>query len=177
MGLRQGAIFAGFKVVAALGSGHVGKLTVYQSGRMQLVLGDVLFEVAPGLLEELDVQAVIALRPEVVVIDEMAHTNIEGSKHEKRWQDVLDMLEAGISVISAINIQHLESLNEDVKRITGIDVQERVPDSVLAQADEVVNIDLTSDELIARLKEGKIYHQDKIETALKNFFKFLNTGY
>ncbi|HOY41425.1 MAG TPA: sensor protein KdpD [Chitinophagales bacterium] len=122
-------------------------------------------------LEELDVQAVISLRPEVVIIDELAHTNIEGSTHEKRWQDVMDILDAGINVISALNIQHIESLNEEVKEITGIEVKERVPDSVLAQADEVVNIDLTADELIARLKEGKIYHADKIETALKNFFK------
>jgi len=122
-------------------------------------------------LEELDVQAVITLRPEVVIIDELAHTNIEGSKNEKRWQDVLEILEAGINVISAVNIQHIESLNEEVKEITGVDVKERIPDSVIAQADEVVNIDLTADELIERLKEGKIYEAAKIETALSNFFK------
>ncbi len=125
-------------------------------------------------LEELDVQAVISLRPEVVIIDELAHTNIEGSTHEKRWQDVMEILDAGINVISAINIQHIESLYEEVKRITGVDVKERIPDSVLAQADEVVNIDLTADELVMRLKEGKIYHADKIETALKNFFQSKN---
>jgi two-component system sensor histidine kinase KdpD len=123
------------------------------------------------LLEEMDLQAIINLRPEVVIVDELAHTNIEGSKNEKRWQDVLEILEAGINVISAVNIQHLESLNADVKNITNIDVQERMPDSVLKLADEVVNIDLTSDELIARLKEGKIYTEDKISTALSNFFK------
>lgn len=122
-------------------------------------------------LEELDVQAVINLRPEVVIIDELAHTNIEGSKNEKRWQDVLDILDAGINVISAVNIQHIESLNEEVRHITGVEVKERIPDSVIAQADEVVNIDLTADELITRLKEGKIYDQTKIETALNNFFK------
>jgi len=122
-------------------------------------------------LEELDVQAVINLRPEVVIVDELAHTNIEGSKNEKRWQDVMDILDAGINVISAVNIQHIESLNEDIREITGVEVKERVPDSVLAQADEVVNIDLTADELITRLKEGKIYEQAKIETALNNFFK------
>lgn len=122
-------------------------------------------------LEEMDVQAIINLRPEVVIIDELAHTNIEGSKNEKRWQDVLDVLSAGINVISAVNIQHIESLNEEVKEITGIEVKERVPDSVLAQADEVVNIDLTAEELITRLKEGKIYQAEKIETALQNFFK------
>ena len=123
------------------------------------------------LLEEMDLQAIVNLRPEVVIVDELAHTNIEGSKNEKRWQDVLEILEAGINVISAVNIQHIESLNENVKSITNIDVQERIPDSVLKLADEVVNIDLTSDELIARLKEGKIYTADKIPTALNNFFK------
>lgn len=122
-------------------------------------------------LDELDVQAVVGLRPEVVIVDELAHTNIEGSKNEKRWQDVLEILEAGINVISAVNIQHIESLNEEVKGITGVEVQERVPDSVLRAADEVVNIDLTADELITRLKEGKIYKPDKIQTALNNFFK------
>lgn len=122
-------------------------------------------------LEELDVQAVINLRPEVVIVDELAHTNIEGSKNEKRWQDVMEILEAGINVISALNIQHIESLNEEVKQITGVEVKERVPDKVIALADEVVNIDLTADELIARLKEGKIYKAEKIESALKNFFK------
>jgi len=122
-------------------------------------------------LEEMDVQAIINLRPEIVIVDELAHTNIEGSKNEKRWQDVMEILDAGISVISAINIQHIESLNDEVKKITGIEVRERVPDSVLARADEVVNIDLTADELIVRLKEGKIYQADKIEVALKNFFK------
>lgn len=122
-------------------------------------------------LEELDVQAVINVRPEVVIIDELAHTNIEGSKNEKRWQDVLEIIDAGINVISAVNIQHIESLNEEVKQITGVEVKERVPDSVLAQADEVVNIDLTADELVTRLKEGKIYEPAKIETALNNFFK------
>jgi two-component system sensor histidine kinase KdpD len=122
-------------------------------------------------LDELDVQAVISLRPEVVVVDELAHTNIEGSKNDKRWQDVLEILEAGINVISAVNIQHIESLNEEVKAITGVEVKERIPDSVLGAADEVVNIDLTADELITRLKEGKIYRPEKIQTALNNFFK------
>ena len=122
-------------------------------------------------LEEMDVQAIINLRPEIVIVDELAHTNVEGSKNEKRWQDVMEILEAGINVISAVNIQHIESLNEDVKRITNIEVTERIPDNVLRLADEVVNIDLTSDELISRLKEGKIYTEDKIQTALNNFFK------
>jgi two-component system, OmpR family, sensor histidine kinase KdpD len=122
-------------------------------------------------LEELDVQSILLLHPDVVIIDELAHTNIPGSKNEKRWQDVLDVLDAGIDVISAINIQHIESINEDVQQITGIEVKERVPDRILQVADEVVNIDLTADELITRLKEGKIYDHTKVQQALTNFFQ------
>ncbi len=122
-------------------------------------------------LEELDVQAILLLHPDIVLVDELAHTNIPGSKNKKRWQDVMDILDAGISVISAVNIQHIESINEDVKNITGIAVQERIPDKVLQLADEVVNIDLTADELISRLKEGKIYDHSKIQHALQNFFQ------
>jgi two-component system sensor histidine kinase KdpD len=122
-------------------------------------------------LEEMDLQAIINRHPEVVIIDELAHTNIEGSKNNKRWQDVLDVLEAGISVITAVNIQHLESLNEEVEQITGIAITERIPDKILDIADEVVNIDLTADELVNRLKEGKIYEKAKIERALQNFFR------
>jgi two-component system sensor histidine kinase KdpD len=122
-------------------------------------------------LEEMDLQTVLNIHPEIVLVDELAHTNIEGSKNEKRWQDVIELLDAGISVISALNIQHIESLNDEVRQITGIDVKERVPDRMLQMADEVVNIDLTADELIARLKEGRIYHPSKIETALRNFFQ------
>lgn len=122
-------------------------------------------------LEEMDVQAIIQARPDVVIVDELAHTNIPGSKNEKRWQDVMEILDNGINVISAVNIQHIESLNKEIQKIAGIEVQERVPDLVLRTADEVVNIDLTADELISRLKEGKIYNKAKIETALKNFFQ------
>jgi two-component system sensor histidine kinase KdpD len=122
-------------------------------------------------LEEMDLQKVLNIHPEVVIVDELAHTNIPGSKNEKRWQDVLDILDAGINVISAVNIQHIESINDEVKQITGIDVSERVPDKILQMADEVVNIDLTADELIARLREGKIYHPSKVEVALRNFFQ------
>mgnify|MGYP003171594474 FL=1 len=121
-------------------------------------------------LEEMDTQAILNLHPEIVVVDELAHTNIEGSGNPKRWQDVMQLLDAGISVITAVNIQHIEGLNESVQEITGVEVHERVPDSVLAMADEVVNIDLTADELIDRLKAGKIYKPDKVAAALNNFF-------
>jgi two-component system sensor histidine kinase KdpD len=122
-------------------------------------------------LEEMDVQGIINAHPEIVIVDELAHTNAEGSKNTKRWQDVYDLLEAGISVISAVNIQHLESINEEIEQITGITVTERIPDKILEIADEIVNIDLTADELLTRLKEGKIYQANKIEQALSNFFK------
>lgn len=122
-------------------------------------------------LEEMDLDNILREHPEVVIVDELAHTNVEGSKNEKRWQDVLDILDAGINVISAVNIQHIESLNQEIESITGIEVSERIPDSVLLAADEVVNIDLTADELITRLKSGKIYNPEKITTALENFFK------
>jgi len=125
-------------------------------------------------IEEMDLDAIIMQHPEVVLVDELAHTNFEGSKNKKRWQDVNDILDMGINVISAVNIQHFESLNDDVKEITGIEVSERIPDSLLQQADEVVNIDLPADELITRLKEGKIYEADKIQMALNNFFKSEN---
>ena len=125
-------------------------------------------------LEEMDLDPILQLHPELVIVDELAHTNVDGCRNEKRWQDVMDLLEAGINVISAVNIQHIESLNEDIKGIAGIEVKERIPDKVLEEADEVVNIDLTAEELISRLKAGKIYKKEKIQTALNNFFKTEN---
>jgi two-component system sensor histidine kinase KdpD len=125
-------------------------------------------------LEEMDLDAIIRIHPEIVIVDELAHTNIEGSKNEKRWEDVLALLDEGINVISAVNIQHIDSLNDEVRSISGIEIQERVPDSILQQADEIVNIDLTADELISRLKAGKIYSPDKVNWALNNFFKIEN---
>ncbi len=122
-------------------------------------------------LEEFDIEKVLKIHPEAVVVDELAHSNVPGSEHEKRYQDVEELLFNGISVISAVNIQHIESLNPVIQEITGIEVKETVPDRIIALADEVVNIDLTADELISRLKAGKIYKKDKIETALGNFFK------
>lgn len=109
----------------------------------------------------MDLDAILQMRPELVIVDELAHTNVEGSRNEKRWQDVMELLDAGINVISAVNIQHIESLNEEVQEISGIEVRERIPDRVLEEADEVVNIDLTAEELIERLKAGKIYRPEK----------------
>lgn len=125
-------------------------------------------------IEEMDLDVILQIHPELVIVDELAHTNVEGGRNEKRWQDVMELLDAGINVISAVNIQHIESLNEEVKGIAGIEVKERIPDKVLQEADEVVNIDLTAEELINRLKAGKIYRPEKIQLALNNFFKTEN---
>lgn len=122
-------------------------------------------------LEELDLDAVISRHPSIALVDELAHTNIPGSKNRKRFQDVLDLLSTGISVITAVNIQHLESLNDVVTRTTGVRVRETVPDYFLRRADEVVNVDVSTDTLRTRLRQGKIYDVVKIEQALNNFFR------
>ncbi|SHL99896.1 histidine kinase [Hymenobacter psychrotolerans] len=122
-------------------------------------------------LEEMDLDGILQQRPAVVVVDELAHSNVPGSRHEKRWQDVEEIVAAGISVITALNVQHLESLHDQVLRITGTDVTERVPDVLLRAADEVINVDLTVDELRIRLQDGKIYAPDKVPAALTNFFQ------
>lgn len=122
-------------------------------------------------LEEMDVDAVIARRPSIVVVDELAHTNVPGSKHRKRYEDVLELLDNRINVISAVNIQHLESLNDAVARTTGVRVRETVPDCFLKRADEVVNVDVSVDTLRTRLRQGRIYSVEKIEQSLNNFFR------
>jgi len=122
-------------------------------------------------VEEMDLDGVLARRPAVAVVDELAHTNVPGSRNRKRWQDVLELIDAGISVIGAFNIQHLESLNDIVERVTRVRVRETVPDSFFKQADQVVNLDLAVEDLQERLKSGKIYAAEKIPWALENFFK------
>ena len=122
-------------------------------------------------LQELDLDAVLARHPQIAVIDELAHTNIPGSRHEKRYQDVLELLDAGIHVMTAVNIQHLETLNDAVSRVTGVQVRETVPDTFIDRADEVVNVDISVEELRERLRQGKIYSADKIEQALGSFFR------
>ncbi len=121
--------------------------------------------------KELDVEAVIARRPQVVIIDELAHTNVPGSKNQKRYEDVIEILDAGISVITAVNIQHMESLNDAVARITGVRVRETVPDSFFRRANEIVDIDISVEMLRTRLRQGKIYPVEKIQQALNNFFR------
>ena len=125
-------------------------------------------------VEEMDLPAVLARAAELCLIDELAHTNAGGVEHEKRWQDVETVLAAGIDVYSTVNVQHLESLNDQVAELTGTRVRETIPDSVLGQADEVVLIDITPQALIERLRAGKIYRADRIEAALNNFFRIEN---
>jgi two-component system sensor histidine kinase KdpD len=125
-------------------------------------------------LEEMDLPAVLARRPELCLIDELAHTNAPGVEHEKRYEDVRDVLEAGIDVFSTVNVQHLESLNDQVTQLTGARVRETIPDEILSAADEVVLIDLTPEALIARLRAGKVYRPERVQAALQNFFKIEN---
>jgi len=122
-------------------------------------------------LEEMDVDAILARRPEVVIVDELAHTNVPGSKHERRYQDVEELVQAGINVITALNIQHIESLGPLMKRVTGIEVRETVPDTFIARADQVVDVDVSVEALRERLRQGKIYPLHQVEQALRNFFK------
>ncbi len=125
-------------------------------------------------LEEMDLPAVLARRPELCLIDELAHTNAPGVEHEKRYEDVRDVLEAGIDVYSTVNVQHLESLNDQVTQLTGARVRETIPDEVLSEADEVVLIDLTPEALVGRLRAGKVYRPERVQAALNNFFKIEN---
>jgi two-component system, OmpR family, sensor histidine kinase KdpD len=125
-------------------------------------------------LEEMDLPAVLARNPELCLIDELAHTNAPGVEHEKRYEDVRDVLEAGIDVFSTVNVQHLESLNDQVTQLTGAHVRETIPDEVLSMADEVVLIDVTPETLIARLRAGKVYRPERVPAALNNFFKIEN---
>jgi two-component system, OmpR family, sensor histidine kinase KdpD len=122
-------------------------------------------------LEEMDVEAIVRRRPQVCAVDELAHSNVPGSRHDKRYEDVLDILDAGIHVMTAVNIQHLETLNDAVARATGVRVRETVPDTFLQRADDVINVDVTVEELRNRLREGKIYRPEKVEQALTNFFR------
>jgi len=127
-----------------------------------------------SVLEEMDLPAVLARMPELCLIDELAHTNAPGVEHQKRFQDIEDVLEAGIDVYSTVNVQHLESLNDQVAELTGTRVRETVPDTILGSADEVVLIDITPQSLIERMLAGKVYPGERVQAALNNFFKIEN---
>src|SRR6202795_3203778 len=126
------------------------------------------------VLEEMDVDALLKRRPTIALVDELAHTNAPGSRNAKRYQDVEELLRAGINVISTLNIQHLESLYNLVEQATGVKVKERVPDYVLGMADQLVNVDVSAEDLRERLQAGKVYPQERIDTALQNFFTQAN---
>jgi two-component system sensor histidine kinase KdpD len=125
-------------------------------------------------IREMNLDAILARKPTVVLVDEFAHTNSPGSKNQKRYEDVLELLDAGISVITTLNVQHLESLYNVIEVATGIKVKERIPDSIVAEADQIINIDLPAEDLIERLKAGKIYALDRVERAMGNFFTETN---
>jgi two-component system sensor histidine kinase KdpD len=127
-----------------------------------------------AFFEEMDVDAILARKPCVVLVDELAHTNIEGSKHRKRYEDILELLDAGIDVLSTMNIQHLESVTPTVQGVTGIQVRETVPDWVLQRVNEVVMIDLTPEALQNRMRRGDVYPQERVGRALENFFRETN---
>lgn len=175
------------KTYAMLNEGHrrdgrgtdvvVGYVETHKRPQTQAQIGDL--EIIPRrqityrgvTLEEMDTDAIIAQHPRVVLIDELAHTNVPGSKHAKRYQDVLEILDAGIDVVTTLNIQHLESLNDLVASITGVRVRETLPDWILDQAEEVELIDISPYALRQRMKHGNIYPPERIETALNNFFR------
>lgn len=125
-------------------------------------------------LDEMDLDAILARRPKVVLVDELAHTNAPGSRNSKRYQDVEELIRAGINVISTLNIQHLESLHDMVERATGIRVKERIPDYVLGMADQLVNVDVSAEDLRERLQTGKVYPAERIDAAMENFFTQVN---
>ena len=155
----------------------IGLIETYGRQDTEAQIGDL--EVVPRrrvdyrsvVLEEMDLDAILARKPQMCVVDELAHSNVPGSRHEKRYEDVLELLANGISVMTAVNIQHLETLNDAVGRVTGVRVRETVPDTFLDRADEVVNVDVTVEELRSRLRQGKVYKPEKVEQALTNFFR------
>ncbi len=155
----------------------VGLVETYGRRDTQAQVGDL--EIVPKrkveyrgtTLEEMDVDAIVRRKPQVCVVDELAHANVPGSRNEKRFQDVREILDAGIHVMTAVNIQHLETLNDAVAKVTGVRVRETVPDTLLHRADEVINVDVTVEELRHRLREGKVYRPEKVEQALSNFFR------
>ena len=160
----------GIVVVGALIEPHARAETTALIGDLEVVPRRRI-EHRGVVVEEMDLEAVLARRPAVAIVDEIPHTNAPGSKNRKRWQDVLDLLAAGVNVIGAMNIQHLESLNDLVLRNTGVRVRETVPDSFLEHADQIVNLDLAMEDLLDRLKAGKIYPAERVEWALEHFFR------
>ncbi|MGE5191244.1 MAG: sensor protein KdpD [Deltaproteobacteria bacterium] len=163
----------GVDVVIGLVETHGRAETIAQIGDLEQVPRRKI-EFHGVTLEEMDLDAILARRPSVVLVDELAHTNAPGSRNAKRYQDVDELLQAGINVISTLNIQHLESLYDMVERAIGVKVKERVPDYVLGMADQLVNVDVSAEDLRERLQAGKVYPAERIDTALQNFFTQVN---
>jgi len=163
----------GIDVVAGLVETH-GRIETERLLRGLEVIPRLRQDYRGIVVEEMDVDAILTRKPQVALIDELAHTNVPGSRNEKRYQDVQDVLAAGIHVITTLNIQHLESLYDTVEKAVGVKVRERLPDSVIAEADQIVNVDLSTEDLRERLKEGKVYTPERIEIALDHFFKSAN---
>jgi two-component system, OmpR family, sensor histidine kinase KdpD len=159
----------GVDVVVGFVETHGRVETEAQIGDLEVIPRKTL-EYRNVRLEEMDLDGLIARRPEVAIVDELAHTNVPGVRHRKRWEDVTSLLDEGITVISALNVQHLESLNDVIQSSLGVTVRETVPDWVVAGADQVVNLDISAEDLRQRLREGKIYRRDKVDAALSNFF-------
>ena len=160
----------GEDVVIGVVETHGRKATAELAGRLETVPRKKI-DYKGTLFEEMDVDAIIARKPQVVLVDELAHTNIEGSKHAKRYEDVFEILDAGIDVLSTMNIQHLESVTPMVHKITGVLVRETVPDWVLKRVDEIVMSDLTPEALQKRMRRGDIYPMERVDRALGNFFR------
>ena len=160
----------GVDVVIGLVESHGRKETEAQIKDLEIVPLRVI-PYRTVKLQEMDVEAILSRHPDTVVVDELAHSNVPGSKNRKRYEDVIELLEAGINVMTAVNIQHLETLNDAVARSANTTIRETVPDSLLKRADEVVNVDVTVDELRTRLRQGKIYAPEKVEQSLANFFR------
>src|SRR5690242_11238357 len=160
----------GTDVVVGLVETHGRRLTAAQIGELEIVpRKEITYRGA--VFEEMDTDAVLARRPTVALVDELAHTNVPGSRHEKRWQDVDDLLDAGIDVITTVNIQHLESLNDVIERITGVHQRETVPDDVVRRADQVELVDMSPEALRRRMAHGNIYPPERVDAALGNYFR------
>jgi two-component system, OmpR family, sensor histidine kinase KdpD len=160
----------GADIVIGLVETHGRQETADQIGNLEIIPQRVIPYRGVDL-KEMDVDAILARHPDTVIVDELAHTNVPGSKNRKRYEDVLDLLDAGINVMTAVNIQHLETLNDSVNRSANTVIRETIPDSILKRADEVINVDITIEELRERLRAGKIYSREKVEQALANFFR------
>ena len=163
----------GVDVVVGYVEPHARPETIAQAKGLEVVPPRIV-EYGNLKLKAMDVEAIIKRHPQVALVDELAHTNEPGSSNQKRYQDVQDLLDAGISVITTLNVQHLESLFDIIKESTGTQVTERIPDAIVAKADLIVNVDLEAEDLIQRLRDGKIYPKDRIDTALNNFFTVEN---